>query len=132
MKNVEIITKIFRMKTIAVVGFSSKKHRPSYFVSLYMKQNGYNIIPVNPNHKIIDDMKCYPDLQSIKVTIDIVNIFRRSEYVPEIVESAISIKAKAIWMQDDVINENAEKIAKEAGLLVIMNDCMLRRHQFIN
>tara|TARA_Y100000590_G_scaffold350042_1_gene401765 strand:- start:384 stop:782 length:399 start_codon:yes stop_codon:yes gene_type:complete len=129
MNYIYTIKQILLLKNIAVVGISPKKQRPSYFVSSYMKQNGYNIIPINPNYKMIDNLRCYPSLESVKTTIDTVAIFRRSEFVMPIIKSAIYIKAKAIWMQDNVINKNAENVAKAAGLMVIMNDCMLRQYQ---
>tara|TARA_Y100000588_G_C13971214_1_gene803058 strand:+ start:294 stop:692 length:399 start_codon:yes stop_codon:yes gene_type:complete len=129
MNYIYTIKQILLLKNIAVVGISPNKQRPSYFVSSYMKQNGYNIIPINPNYKMIDNLRCYPSLESVKTTIDTVAIFRRSEFVMPIIKSAIYIKAKAIWMQDNVINKNAENVAKAAGLMVIMNDCMLRQYQ---
>jgi hypothetical protein len=132
MNNIDIITKILKMKTIAVVGFSPKKERPSHYVSMYMKDNGYDVIPVNPGHKEIAGMTCYPDLESIPEQVDVVDIFRRSEFVLPIVDSAISMGAKAIWMQDRVFHEDAAQKAKDAGLLVIMDNCMLREHRLIN
>ena len=132
MNNIDIITKILKMKTIAVVGFSPKKERPSHYVSMYMKDNGYDVIPVNPGHKEIAGMTCYPDLESIPEQVDVVDIFRRSEFVLPIVDSAISMGAKAIWMQDRVFHEDAAQKAKDAGLLVIMDNCMLRKHRLIN
>ena len=132
MNDNDIITKILKMKTIAVVGFSPKKERPSHYVSMYMKDNGYTVIPVNPAHKEIAGMTCYPNLESIPEQVDVVDIFRRSEFVLPIVDSAIYISAKAIWMQDHVFNENAALKAKDAGLLVIMDNCILRQHRLIN
>ena len=132
MNNIDIITKILKMKTIAVVGFSPKKERPSHYVSMYMKDNGYDVIPVNPGHKEIAGMTCYPDLESIPEQVDVVDIFRRSEFVLPIVDSAISMGAKAIWMQDHVFHEDAAQKAKDAGLLVIMDNCILRQHRLIN
>ena len=126
-----IVKQILLLKNIAVVGISSRKERPSNYVSTYMKKNGYNIIPINPNYKIIDELTCYPNLESVKTTIDTVTIFRKPEFAIPIVRSAISIKAKAIWMQDGVVNEKAKNIATAAGLMVIINDCMLRQHQLI-
>ena len=110
------------------MGLSNKNHKPSYQIFKYLNRNKYNTIPVNPNYRIIDNKKCYPDLESINEPVDTVNIFRRSEYVLPIIESAIKVNAKAIWMQDGVINEEAFEAAKNAGLLVVMNDCILRRH----
>ena len=132
MNDIDIITKILKMKTIAVVGFSPKKERPSHYVSMYMKDNGYDVIPVNPGHKEIAGMTCYPDLESIPEQVDVVDIFRRSEFVLPIVDSAISMGAKAIWMQDRVFHEDAAQKAKDAGLLVIMDNCMLRQHRLMN
>jgi len=132
MNNIDIITKILKMKTIAVVGFSPKKERPSHYVSMYMKDNGYDVIPVNPGHKEIAGMTCYPDLESIPEQVDVVDIFRRSEFVLPIVDSAIYMGAKAIWMQDRVFHEDAAQKAKDAGILVIMDNCMLRQHRLMN
>ena len=132
MNDIDIITKILKMKTIAVVGFSPKKERPSHYVSMYMKDNGYDVIPVNPGHKEIAGMTCYPDLESIPEQVDVVDIFRRSEFVLPIVDSGISMGAKAIWMQDHVFHEDAAQKAKDSGLLVIMNNCILRQHRLIN
>ena len=128
MENNQII-KILELKSIALVGLSNKNHKPSYQIFKYLKLNKYNIIPVNPNYRIIDNEKCYPNLESINKPVDTVNIFRRSEYVIPIIETSIKINAKAIWMQDGVINQKAFKLAKNAGLLFVMNDCILRRHQ---
>jgi len=127
-----VISNIFDMKTIAVVGMSPKPERPSHYVSVYMSQNGYNIIPVNPGHNSIMGKTSYSSLLDIKENVDIVNVFRRSEYVLPIINDAVSIKAKAVWLQDGVISEEGEKIAKENEMLFIMNDCLLRRHKQYN
>ena len=132
MNDIDIITKILKMRTIAVVGFSPKKERPSHYVSMYMKNNGYIVIPVNPGHKEIAGMTCYPNLESIPEQVDVVNIFRRAEFVLPIVDLAIYISAKAIWMQDRVFHEDAAQKVKDSGLLVIMNNCILRQHRLIN
>ena len=129
MNSIEDINKIFQMKTIAVVGMSPKPERPSQYVSMYMKEQGYNIIPVNPGHNEIAGMKSFPSLLDIPQTIDVVDVFRRSEYVLPIAESAVTISAKALWLQDGVINKDGATLAEKAGLLVVMNDCMLRRHR---
>ena len=131
MNDITIIKKIFRMRTIAVVGMSQKPERPSNYVALYMQYQGYEIIPVNPGQKEIAGETCYPSLQEIPKQVDVVNVFRRPEYVLPIAEAAIEISAKALWLQDGVINKDAAKLAKEAGLLVVMNDCMLRRHRMV-
>jgi len=124
-----VIREIFTLKTIAVVGMSPNPERPSHYVSLYMSQNGYDIIPVNPGHNSIMGKTSYSSLLDIKENIDIVNVFRRSEYVLPIIQDAVSIQAKAIWLQDGVISEEGENIAKENEILYIMNDCLLRRHR---
>ena len=131
MNSIEDIRKIFQMKTIAVVGMSPKPERPSHYVAIYMKEHGYNIIPVNPGHNEIVGMRSYPSLQDIPKPIDVVDVFRRSEYVLPIAESAVAVRSKALWLQDGVINEDGAELAKNAGLLVVMDDCMLRQHRQI-
>ena len=131
MNSIEEIKKIFQMKTIAVVGMSPKPERPSHYVAMYMKEQGYNIIPINPGHNEIAGMKSFPSLLDIPQIIDVVDVFRRSEYVLPIAESAVTVCAKALWLQDGVINENGSALAQKAGLLVVVSDCMLRRHRQI-
>src|SRR5450759_452919 len=116
-------------KTIAVVGLSSKRTRPSYGVSEYMQRAGYRIIPVNPAETEVLGEKAYPDLESIPVPVDLVNIFPRSELVPPVVDAAIKIGAKAIWMQEDVVHEEAAAKARAAGLMVVMDRCVLKEHR---
>ena len=116
-------------RVVAVVGLSAKPDRPSYNVANYLKENGYKIIPVNPGAREILGEPSYPDLSSIPEPVDVVDIFRRSEEVPAIVEEAIKIGAKAVWMQEGVINEEAAVRAREAGLLVVMDKCMLKEYQ---
>ena len=115
-------------KTIAVVGLSSRRHRPSYGVSEYMRRAGYRILPVNPKEAEVFGVKCVARLEDLTDTVDIVDIFRRSEFVPEIVESAIRIGAKAVWMQEGVIHEEAAARARQAGLIVVMDRCILKEH----
>src|SRR5437016_6253555 len=114
------------VKTIAVVGLSGKRFRPSYGVAEYLKRAGYRIIPVNPLIAEVLGEKAYPDLESIPEPVDLVDIFRRSEHVPDIVESAIRIGAKAIWMQEGVYHEPAARRAESAGLIVVMDRCILK------
>jgi predicted CoA-binding protein len=116
-------------RTIAVVGISSKRFRPSYGVSEYMQRNGYRIIPVNPFEQAVLGEKCYPDLDSIPERVDIVDIFRRAEFVPEIVEAAIRIGARAVWMQEGVVHEEAAARARAAGIEVVMDRCILKDHR---
>jgi len=116
-------------RTIAVVGLSGKRYRPSYGVAEYMKKAGYRIIPVNPHETEILGEKCYPDLDSVPEPVDIVDIFRRSEFVPEVVEAAIRKGAKAVWMQEGVVHEAAAARAESAGLAVVMDRCILKDHR---
>ena len=116
-------------RTIAVIGLSAKRYRPSYGVAEYLKRSGFRIIPVNPQEDEVLGEKCYPDLDSIPEPVDIVDIFRRSEFVPEIVEAAIRKGAKAVWMQEGVIHEEAARRAEEAGLAVVMDRCILKDHR---
>ena len=117
-----------RYKKIAVVGLSSQRWRPSYGVSEYMQEAGYRIIPVNPNETEVLGEKAYPTLDDIPEPFDIVNIFRRPEYVPEVVESAIHRNARVIWMQLGVANEEAAARARASGLEVVMDLCILQEH----
>ena len=123
------LTRILNMKNVAIVGMSNKTYRPSYQTYKYLSRNGYNMLFVNPNYKVIDQKECYEKLEAIKSNIDVVNIFRKSENVLPIINSAIKIKAKAIWMQEGVRNDEARNLARKNGLLVVMNDCILRQHQ---
>lgn len=116
-------------QTVAVVGLSPKANRPSNMVASYLKENGYKIIPVNSRAGEILGEVCYTNLSSIPDPVDVVNIFRRPKEVAQIVEEAIKIVAKAVWMQEGVINEEAAARAREAGLLVVMDRCMLKEHQ---
>src|SRR5258706_6713965 len=116
-------------RTIAVVGLSDKRWRPSYGVSEYMQRAGYRIIPVNPGLSEVLGEKSYPDVGAVPEVIDIVNIFRRSEMVPEIVDAAIAVGAKAVWMQEGVVHEQAASRARKAGLTVIMDRCLLKEHR---
>ena len=132
MNDKETINQILQMKTIAVVGLSPKPERPSHYVALYLRDHGYKIIPVNPGQREIAGETCYPSLKDIPKPVDVVDVFRRPEHVLSIAEATVEIGAKALWLQDGVINEEATKLAEEAGLLVVMNDCMLRRHRQIS
>ena len=115
-------------KVIAVVGLSSKPHRPSYGVARYMQTAGYRIIPVNPNEREVLGEKCYARLEDIPIKVDIVDIFRRSEFVPPVVSSASAVGARAVWMQEGVIHEEAAERARAAGLAVVMDRCILKEH----
>ena len=118
-------------RTIAVVGLSHKRFRPSYGVSEYMQSAGYRIIPVNPHEREVLGEQSYPTLDDVPDNVEIVNIFRRSEFVPEVVEAAIRKGARAIWMQEGVVHEQAAARARAAGLDVVMDRCILKEHRRI-
>jgi len=116
-------------KTIAVVGLSSNPLRPSHGVSAYMQSHGYRIIPVNPLIGECLGEKAYASLREVPEKIDIVNIFRRPEFVEEVVDQAIELRVPAIWMQEDVIHEKAAEKARKAGIFVVMDLCILKEHR---
>jgi predicted CoA-binding protein len=118
-----------RSKSIAVVGLSSNPLRPSHGVSAYMQSHGYRIIPVNPNIRECLGEKAFRSLLDVSEKIDIVNIFRRPEFVEEIVDQAIQLKVPAVWMQEEVIHENAAEKARHAGIFVVMDRCILKEHR---
>ena len=117
-----------KYKTIAVVGLSSQTWRPSFGVSRYMQKAGYRIIPVNPHETEVLGEKAYPTLDDVPEAFEIVDIFRRPEFVPEVVEAAIRHKARVVWMQLGVANEEAAERARAAGLDVVMDRCILQEH----
>jgi uncharacterized protein len=118
-----------RARIIAVVGLSNSPLRPSHGVSAYMQTHGYRIIPVNPNIDEALGEKAYPSLLDVPDPVGIVNIFRRPEFVEEVVDQAIKRKVPAIWMQEEVINERAAEKARKAGILVVMDRCILKEHR---
>jgi uncharacterized protein len=118
-----------RSKTIAVVGLSDSPLRPSYGVSAYMQSQGYRIIPVNPQIKGALGEKAVASLDEVQEKIDIVDVFRRSEFVPEVVEEAIRLKVPAIWLQEGVIHEEAAEKARQAGIFVVMDLCIVKEHR---
>jgi uncharacterized protein len=124
------VTELLRnAKIIAVVGLSDNPMRPSYGVSAYMQSQGYRIIPVNPQIESCLGEKAYASLLDVPEKIDIVNIFRRPEFVEEIVDEAIQLKVPAIWMQEDVIHEKGAEKARKAGIFVVMDRCILKEHR---
>ena len=129
MKPDEIGELLKRARTIAVVGLSDSPLRPSHGVAAYMQQHGYRIIPVNPAIKGALGEKAVASLSDIKEKIDIVDVFRRSESVPEVVDEAIRLKVPAIWMQEGVIHEEAAEKARKAGIFVVMDRCILKEHR---
>jgi hypothetical protein len=118
-----------KAKTIAVVGLSDSPLRASHGVSAYMQSQGYRIVPVNPTVENVLGEDSYSSLLDVKEKIDIVNIFRRSEFVPDVVDQAIQLKVPAVWMQEGVIHEAAAEKARQAGILVIMDRCILKEHK---
>lgn len=117
------------VKTIAVVGLSSDPMKPSYEVSEYMQRQGYRIIPVNPKESEVLGEKAYPDLESIPEPVDLVNVFRRPAQTPEVVKSAASIGAKAVWLQLGIANDEARALAQSAGLKYVEDRCLLIEHR---
>ena len=116
-------------KTIAVVGLSSNPVRPSYGVSEYMQSHGYRIIPVNPNESEVLGGEAYVSLEEIAEPVDIVNVFRRSEFVPDIVDAAIQAQARCLWLQEGVVHPGAARLAEQSGLLVVSDRCILKEHR---
>ena len=126
----EIEARILReMRRIAVVGLSDKPSRPSYGVTEYMRGHGYEIFPVNPRIESWLGLPAYPDLASVPPPVEIVDVFRRSERAGEVVDEAIRIGAKAVWLQEGVVDEAAAQRARDAGLLVVMDRCILKAHR---
>ena len=115
-------------RTIAVVGLSSDPSRPSHGVSSYMRRSGYKVIPVNPNETAVFGEKSYPDLAAVPEKIDLVDVFRRSDEAGKAVDEAIALGAKAVWLQEGVIDRDAAQRALDAGLLVVMDRCWLKEH----
>lgn len=125
----EQIKKFYSLKNIAVVGMSKNSEKAAHYVPKYLSEKGFNIIPVNPTITEILGRKCYPTLLDIPVTIDIVDVFRPSEQVKPVIEEAIKIKPRVIWLQEGIHNSEAESLAQEAGIEVVFNRCMLAEHQ---
>jgi len=125
----EQIKKIYALKNIAVVGMSKNPEKAAHYVPKYLTEQGYNIIPVNPTADEILGKKCYPSLLDIPVPIDIVDVFRPSDQVKPVVEEAIKIKPKVVWLQEGIYDPEAESLAKKAGIDVVFNRCMLAEHQ---
>ncbi len=119
------------IKTIAIVGLSDKPDRPSYRVAEYLISRGFRIIPVNPNIGSFMGIKSYPNLSAVKEKVDVVDIFRQSKYIDGIVDEAIKKGARAVWMQEGIVNETASETARKAGLEVVMNMCMMKEHKKI-
>ncbi|MDO8636909.1 MAG: CoA-binding protein [Dehalococcoidia bacterium] len=131
MQDEDIAEILNKYRTVAMVGLSNNPDKPSYQVAEYLKANGYRVIPVNPAVSEVQGEKSYPSLAAIPEPVEIVDIFRRSEDIPPIVDAAILVKAKVVWMQLGIENEPAASKARQAGLKVVMNRCMKREHQAI-
>ncbi len=122
------IEQILDLKTIAVVGMSPDPQRYSYKIGKYLHDQGYRVIPVNPGHDEILGLKSYPTLDVISEKVDVVNVFRRAEFCEPIANMAVKIQAKALWLQEGIVNEKAMEIAENAGLLAVENRCILKEH----
>ena len=118
-----------KARTIAIVGLSSNPDRPSHGVAKFLKEKGYKIIPVNPGEDSILDEKAYPDLESLPETPDIVDVFRRPEHAPEIVENAVKSDARIVWLQEGVISPEAFQIGRDKGLTMVMDRCMAKEYR---
>ena len=125
----DMIEMLRAARTIAVVGLSSKRMRPSYGVAAYMQQHGYRIIPVNPAETEVLGEKAYASLSEVPEKIDIVDVFRRSEAVPEVVDEAVRLGIPYLWLQEDVIHDIAAERARAAGIKVVMDRCILKEHR---
>ncbi len=125
----EEIKQIFSLKNVAVIGLSKNQEKAAHFVPKYLSQNGYNIIPVNPTADKILDKKCYPSVEDVLEPIDIVDVFRPSDQVLPVVQQAIKKKPKVIWLQEGIHNVEAEELARQEGIKVVFNRCMLAEHQ---
>ena len=125
----EEIIEILNLKKVAVIGMSKHQEKAAHFVPKYLSENGFDIIPVNPNSDEILNKKCYKEINDIKDDIDIVDVFRPSEDVLPFVKDAIKKNPKVIWLQEGIHNEEAENLAREHGIMVIFNRCMLAEHQ---
>jgi len=125
----EEIIEILNLKKVAVIGMSKHQEKAAHFVPKYLSENGFDIIPVNPNSDKILNKKCYKEINDIKDDIDIVDVFRPSEDVLPFVKEAIKKKPKVIWLQEGIHNEEAENLAREHGIDVVFNRCMLAEHQ---
>ena len=125
----EQIKKFYKLKNIAVVGMSKNPEKAAHYVPKYLAERGYNIIPVNPTADEILSKKCYSELSDISESIDIVDVFRPSEQVMPVINEAIKLRPKVIWLQEGIHNVEAESLAKKAGIEVVFNRCMLAEHQ---
>ena len=125
----EEIKEIYSLKNVAVIGLSKNQEKAAHFVPKYLVENGYNIIPINPSANEILNKKCYPSINDVDESIDIVDVFRPSDQVLPFVKDAIKKKPKVIWLQEGIHNTEAEELARKEGIKVVFNRCMLAEHQ---
>ena len=125
----EEIKQIFSLKNVVVIGMSKNQEKAAHYVPKYLSQNGYNIVPVNPTADEILDKKCYHNVEEVTAPIDIVDVFRPSDQVLPVIQEAIKKKPKVIWLQEGIHNAEAEELARNAGIKVVFNRCMLAEHQ---
>jgi len=125
----EEIKQVFSLKKIAVIGMSKHSAKAAHFVPKYLSEQGFDITPINPTTNEILGKKCYPDISSIQHAIDVIDIFRPSEQVLSVIQDAIKKKPKVIWLQEGIHNEEAENLAREHGIDIVFNRCMLAEHQ---
>ena len=125
----EEIKEIFSLKNVAVIGMSKNEEKAAHYVPKYLSQNGFNILPVNPTTDEILNKKCYSSVEDVSEPIEIVDVFRPSDQVLPVVKEAIKKKPKVIWLQEGIHNEEAEELARQAGIKVVFNRCMLAEHQ---
>ena len=125
----EEIKEILALRNVAVVGISKNPEKAAHYVPKYLASNEYNVIPVNPNAEKILEKKCYTTVNQVEEPVDIVDVFRPSDQVLSVVKEAIKIKPKVIWLQEGIHNEEAEELAKNHGIKVVFNRCMLAEHQ---
>ncbi|MEK7859428.1 MAG: CoA-binding protein [Elusimicrobiota bacterium] len=123
----DVFKSIFALRRVAVVGCSPRPERAGHYVSAYLIEQGYEVIPVNPGHRELLGRRCYPSLSAIPGPVDTVLVFRKASEVRPVIEEAIRIEAKALWLQDGISDPEGERSARKAGLLVVSDDCMLRR-----
>ena len=123
------IRKIFSLKNVAVVGMSKNEEKAAHYVPKYLAEQGYNITPVNPTADEILGKRCFKSIDEIKSSVDIVDVFRPSDQVLPVIQEAIKIKPKVIWLQEGIHNKDAEDLARKAGIKVVFNRCMLAEHQ---
>ena len=123
----EDVARVLALKTIAVVGCSPNPERPSHYVSAYMKERGYRVVPINPGHRELLGETCYPSVAAVPFPVDVVAVFRRPEEALTPILEAIAAKAKAVWLQDGITHPEGEAFARKAGLLVVSDDCLMRR-----